>query len=172
MNTTLHVISRSSFTQPHGAGAGFTLIELLITIGITVILLAAALPIFSNLQLSAQVNEASSQLVQNLRFSRSSSVSRVNNSSHGIYFDINPAGQDRYIVFQGSSYSVRNTAYDRVTNLDNSLTLSVALTSGVQEVVFSSAFGMPSATGTMTITHITQGARIISLNEIGKTEIE
>ena len=154
------------------AQVGFTLIELLITIGITVILFAAALPIFSNLQLSARLNESTIQLIQNIRFTRSLSVSRMNNSSHGIYFTINPAGADSYTVFQGTSYAARNTVYDRITVLDSSLILSLSLASGAQEIVFSSAFGVPTKTGTITLTHTTSGTRTISVNAIGKAEIE
>ncbi len=152
--------------------SGFTLIELLITIGITVILLAAAIPIFSNLQLSARLNESTNQLIQNIRLTRSLSVSRTNSSSHGIYFNVNPVGVDSYTVFQGTSYAARNAAYDRITTLDDSLALSLSLASGAQEIVFSAAFGVPNTTGTFTLTHTTTGTRTVSVNAIGKAEQE
>lgn len=151
---------------------GFTLIELLITTGITILLFAAAIPIFSNLQTSTQLNETATQLVQNTRLARQLSIARDQNSSHGIYFDINPNGPDRYILFQGNSFAVRDTAYDRIVSLDSALSLLSSFASGGNELVFSPAFGMPSTYGTMIITHGTNGTRTISLNSIGKVEEE
>ncbi len=151
---------------------GFTLIELLIVSGITLVLVAAAFPIYSNLQSSSQLNEAAAQFLQNLRLERTMSIARLQNASHGIYFDIDPAGPDGYVVFQGASYASRVQSYDHIVRLDAALSLSPALTQGAQEIVFSRAFGLPSATGTIMLTHSIAGERTMTVNAIGTSEYE
>ncbi|MEK7648943.1 MAG: prepilin-type N-terminal cleavage/methylation domain-containing protein [Patescibacteria group bacterium] len=151
---------------------GFTLIELLVVSGITLLLVAAAFPIYSNLQVSSQLNEGAAQLIQNLRLMRTMSAARLHNIPHGIYFDSNPTGPDRYVVFQGTSYAAREQGYDRVVQLDSAISLAPSLTQGSQEIVFSNTFALPSATGTVILTHSVSGARTLSINGAGKAEYE
>lgn len=158
------------FTRPHGTGAGFTLIELLVSLAIIVVLVGAAIPLYSGLQVSAQLNESTDQLLQTMRLARSLSVERRNDSPHGVYFDINPNGADRFIFFQGTSYATRTAGFDRVTTLGNALTLSSALSGGITEIVFSRSRGVPSAIGTISLTHTTGGLRLLSLNSAGMVQ--
>jgi prepilin-type N-terminal cleavage/methylation domain-containing protein len=144
---------------------GFTLTELLIVIGITMILASASLPIYSNLQVSAQLGETSAQVSQALRIARNNSLNRVNSQVHGVKFEI-----DRYILYQGGSYVSRDITYDREVELSDSLSLSTDLFG--DEVVFSKSFGLPNTTGTITLTHDVEGVSTISLNDLGVTEEE
>lgn len=151
---------------------GFTLIELLVSLAIIVVLVGAAIPLYSNLQVSAQLNESTDQLLQTIRLARSLSVERRNDSSYGVYLDINQNGADRFIFFQGTSYAARTVGFDRVTTLDNALTLSSALSGGTTEIVFSRSRGVPSATGTISLIHATGGTRVLSLNSAGMVQQE
>jgi len=159
----------SSTTFPTGkSSAGFTLIELLIVIGITLVLTVAAVPIYGNLQVSAQLNENTSQIVQTMRIARERSSARVNNASHGVYFEINASSADRYILYQGATYATRDTAYDRPTTLDNALTLSTTLIGS--DVAFSKGLSSPTATGTVMLTHDATGSKEIIINGAGLIE--
>jgi len=142
---------------------GFTLIELLIVIGITLVLAGAVSPIYGNLQVSAQLNEESSQIVQAIRLAKEKSSARVNNSQYGVYFQANS-----YTLYQGSAYALRNSSYDRVTTLSDSVTITSTLTGN--EINFSKGLGEPSNTGTVTITHSVSGSRVIDINSLGKVE--
>lgn len=148
---------------------GFTLIELLIVVAIILILVAAAIPIYGNLQVKSQLNENSAQIVQALRTARGRSAARLNNAAHGVYFEINPDNVDKYILYQGSSYAGRNSSYDRETSLGSSLHISTTVTGN--EVNFSKGLGAPN-TGTIILTHDTAGARYISVNSIGMIQDE
>lgn len=152
--------------------AGFTLIELLISIAIMATLISAALPLYSGLQISAQLNESTEQITATLRLARTLSVERKYDSSSGVFFDINQSGPDSIILFAGASYAARNPSYDRRTPFDSALALSSALTSGVSEIVFSRANGLPSATGVIQLTHSVSGSRNISINSAGTIEQE
>lgn len=148
---------------------GITLIELLIVLGIILIAAAVVVPIYGNFSAFAQLNEHSSQLVQILRTARERSVARLNNDSHGVYLQ-----NDRYILYQGSSYGLRESAYDRAVVLDSALSLSWNLSGSGSpgEINFSKGLGLPDKTGTITLIHQVQGSRIISINNWGLIEEE
>jgi len=151
---------------------GFTLVELLIVIAITFILAVSAVPIYGSLQVQAQLNESTSQIVQTLRSARQMSVSGYNNSQHGVYFDVT-AGNDKYILYQGSDYSARDNSYDRETILDGSLPLSfidLSLTGDDVDINFTKNKGKASNTGTVTLTHDVSGQRQIIINSLGVVE--
>src|SRR3989344_2929313 len=86
---------------------GFTIIELLIVLGISIILATAAAPLYGSLQVSAQLNENSSLIIQSLRTARERSIAGYNNIQHGVFFDINTGAVDSYTLYQGSSYVAR-----------------------------------------------------------------
>lgn len=152
-------------TQNHQlkAQGGFTLVELLVVISITLVLAVAAVPIYGNLQVSSQLNENSSLIIQTVRQARERSVARLNNSAHGVYIT-----STSYALYQGSSYATRDSSYDRVTTLDSAVSLSTTLVS--KEVNFSRGIGMPNNIGTITLTHEAQGTKTITINSFGMVE--
>lgn len=151
---------------------GFTLIEVLISLALAILLIGAALPLYTGLQTSSQLNESAGTVVQALRLARTLSVERAQDSGYGVYIESNPATSDRIIFFLGTSYAARNAAYDRVTTFDNAITLTPSLAGGVSEIVFSRVTGTPSSTGTIAIIHATTGSRTLSINSAGAVDYE
>jgi prepilin-type N-terminal cleavage/methylation domain-containing protein len=139
---------------------GFTLVELLVVIGITLVVAVTAVPIYGNLQVSSQLNENSSLIIQTVRTARERSVGRLNNAAHGVYITASA-----YTLYQGASYATRNSSYDRTTTLDSVLTMSTTLAG--DEVNFSKGLGVPNTTGTITLTHDVQGSKTITINSFG-----
>ena len=76
---------------------GFTFIELLIVIAIVLVLVVASAPIYGNLQVSAQLNESTSLIIQTLRTAKARSIAGINNDIHGVSFQI-----DKFTLFQSS----------------------------------------------------------------------
>lgn len=142
--------------------AGFTLVELLIVIGITTILAGVSAVVYGNLQVSTQLNETSYALVQNLRLAREQSIAGLDNVTHGIKFDSN-----NYTLYQGASYLTRQSAYDRVFPIASAIVLTPDLSLPGQEIIFSRGNGMPSATGTVTLSHVVSGTRAVVINDLG-----
>ncbi|MFC1595126.1 Tfp pilus assembly protein FimT/FimU [Patescibacteria group bacterium] len=146
---------------------GFTLIELLIVIGITLLLAAASVPIYGNLQVSSQMHDSVSQIAQTIRTARVRSVARLNNSSHGVYLEINAGSDDRFILYQGSSYIARDIDYDRAISLDEALSISSTFSNN--DINFSRGFGTTTA-GMLTVTHDTGDIANIIVNVYGMAE--
>lgn len=149
---------------------GFTLIELAITIGLGVILVVAAVPIYGNLQVSTQLNEQSALITQTLRSAREQAVAGYNDSAHGVFFHIDPTGADSYVLYQGSSYVTRNTAYDQTKIIESTLSFqnsSFALTGADVDVNFSKSLGVPNNIGTLLINHSVSGQKSITVNSLG-----
>lgn len=150
---------------------GFTLLEFLIALALMVLLLGAALPLYGNLQWTAQLSESAVHAVSDIRLARELSVARQDDSQYGVYFDVNPAGADRFIFFRGATYATRNQSYDRVTTLSERVILTQALSGGGSELVFSKSAGIPSATGTVTMTHSQSNLfRTITVNTYGMVD--
>lgn len=146
---------------------GFTLIEIIISVVLGVILVAAAAPLFVKLQASAQLNESTTQLIQTLRTARGRSIARVNNSRHGVYM-LQSAENDAYVLYQGSSYNTRDANYDRTITLDPIINLTTTLIGN--DINFVLGSGAPDQTGTITLSHETQGTSTIGINSVGKIE--
>lgn len=142
---------------------GISFIEILLVVAITSIAAAASVPIIGNLQKSSQLAQESTQIIQTVRIAKERASSRLNNASHGVYFQ-----PSYYTLYQGASYAVRDSSYDRTLVLDNALSLSTNLTG--DEVNFSKGLGEPDTTGTITLTHSVQGIKIITINSFGKVE--
>ncbi len=142
---------------------GFTLVELAVILSISLILAAASVGIYGNLNISSQLNENTSLIIQTVRAARQNSVSRLNNSSYGVKLE-----QDRYVLYQGGSYQSRDANYDREAVLDKGLSLSTNLANN--EINFSKQIGAPDNSGTITLTHQAGGGRIIAINNLGMIE--
>jgi len=147
--------------------AGFTLVELILVVAIAIVLAAVAVPIYTNLQVSAQLNDSTSLMIQTIRTAKEKSMARISDLSHGVYLSA-----QSYTLYQGSSYIGRDPSYDRTIELDEGLTLGWNLsgTGDANDINFSRSFGLPNKTGTITLTHDVNGVRNISINSYGKTE--
>lgn len=144
--------------------SGFTLIELILVIAITLILVAAASPVYGNFLVSTQLNESSIQIVQLLREARNQSISRQGDSSYGVFF-----ASSNVTSYKGDSYAMRDVSYDYIFVLDNGVSISTTLSGN--EVSYSKGLGVPTSTGTVTITHSTTGTRAVEIGSFGTVEI-
>lgn len=141
------------------------MIELLVVMGIAAIILPAAFPIYSNFQLSSQLNENVSQIVQTLRLAREYSRAGLDDSAYGVYFEIASAGADSYILYQGDSYAERNPEYDRIALMENALAALTTLPEN--EINFAKGAGEPNIDGQITLKSNNNREITISINKLG-----
>jgi len=151
----------------------FTLIELLIVLGISMLLVVISIPIYSQFQIKAQMNDASAQMIQNIRSVRGQSLAGVEGTNHGIYLQIDLLNDDSYILYEGETYATRNVNADREFKLESVLSLSTNGFTKIGENVdinFQKITGTPNESGTITLGHEVFGSRTLQINSIGTIE--
>lgn len=145
---------------------GFTLLEIIIVIGILLLLTAGITAISGKLYLSSQLNESTTQIIQTLRIARERAAARVNDVPHGVYFEAIPAGNDKYVLYQGgATYATRVPSYDLVTALDPALSFSSTV-----DINFTKGTGAVASPATITLNHVNDGPRVITVNAFGVVE--
>lgn len=153
---------------------GFTMTEVLVVISIMIILLLVTLPLYNSFQVSARLNETNVQVAQALRLARERSLAGYNNGQHGIYLENNNDSNDRYIVYQGTSYASRDTGYDRIMTIEGGLNFSFTnldlINNDDVDINFSSGLGVPDNTGTIVVVHNSGKTRSIIISSLGLIE--
>ncbi len=69
------------------------------------------------------------------------------------------------LLFKGISYVGRDQAFDENTSIPTSITIG-----GINDITFSKVFGLPNATGTITLTSQSNETRTITINEKGMVD--
>ena len=124
---------------------GFTLIEILLIMAITVGIFVFSSPYTVKFYNSNLVEESRSGIIDALLQARHNAVLQKNDSDFGVKIN-NDA--HNYVLFQGSTYDSREDTLDDIYYLLDAITVSEPT-----EIVFSKLTGVPSATGTITITY-------------------
>jgi len=147
---------------------GFTYLELILVVALTLIIFTMGTSIYGNLLTITQIHDSSKQITYALRLAQLRSNHRLNNSQHGVYFEINTPGDDRFILYQGNDYSSRDISFDQVNTLGPALSISTTFTG--DEINFTAGTGSPDQTGIITLTHSTSGNKNIIVNQLGMVE--
>jgi len=143
---------------------GFTLLEVVVVVALVVIIATTSFTIQGSILVDTNVDTKTREVVEMLKLAQLRSISRYKDSQWGVYFQVNP-GDDRFIVYKGSSYATRNTAYDMILNLSTNLSFSNITFSG-SEVNFAKITGKTTQTGSVQIVP-TQGNTVtISVNSL------
>ena len=136
---------------------GFTLIELLLSVAMISMIAGISLPVYISFQTRNELATTSSAVVEMLRRAQNYARVGMNDSQWGV-----AVAASSVTLFEGSSYAARDTAQDEVLTLAGSLSAS-----GLGEVVFAELTGVPSTTGTITLTSSTNDTHALTLNAKG-----
>jgi len=138
------------------SGAGFTIIEVVIVFAIFGMLLAIGLPIgldaYRNYLLTSEVRN----LLSILRRAENQAFANNRASPHGLSIQT-----DRFVLFQGSSYALRNQDFD-----EEYLKSGTVTTSGTAEIVFAQISGKPNASATIILSNGLR-SQTITINDEG-----
>ncbi|MEK7649942.1 MAG: prepilin-type N-terminal cleavage/methylation domain-containing protein [Patescibacteria group bacterium] len=150
----------------------FTLPELLITLGLLGLVVAIAVPVVSNLQVSSQLDDVTTEIKMALRTVRTRSEARVGNATHGMLFTLTPGAQSYTLYQVPDGASARDTALDEVRQIPPSMTISTTISGG--DINFSRGSGAPniSTAQSITITHAAGGVRTITITPAGLVDAE
>lgn len=117
----------------------FTIVEILLVVGLFAFLAAVSLPVYSGFidrsNLSSSVNITQAAIIRARKYAQT----QRNNSNWGVYYQ---TGQ--IIVFAGNSYETRDATLDEVTNIPDTIGLTV---DSDREVVFEQITGTPISNG-------------------------
>lgn len=149
------------------------MIELIIVIAIFAILASAALASQGTILVSTYLDSKKNEILLNLRLAQMRSIARFKNSSWGVYFDEDSGGNDdQFVVFNGVNYASRNSTFDIVTTLPDSLSLAnISLNGGGSEVVFEKLTGITSNFGSLQISDVNGNTITVSVNSMGVTDV-
>ena len=137
------------------AKAGFTLLEMLISLAIIASLSALSFPFISSFQKRNDLEVATNTAVQTIRRAQSLSMASEGDSTWGL-----SVISGDIVLYKGANYAARDTTYDE----KYSISTGIAAT-GVTDVSFAKLTGVPSATGTLTLTG--GDTKVITINGKG-----
>src|SRR3989344_3019949 len=92
---------------------GFSLIEVIVVIAILTVLITAPIIAFYSIQKKSDLDNGAQEFASILKLAQNKTLSSENNIQYGVYLDIS-VSPNKYILFQGSSYVLRNISYDQI----------------------------------------------------------
>ena len=142
------------------AEQGFTLLEMLLSVTIIGLLAGLSVPVYESFVRRNDLDLTTQSLASALR--------RAEAYARGVNYDSEwgVAVQSGAItLFRGATYASRNTAFDEVVDIPDSITPS-----GLTEVRFSRVWAQPHTTGAITLSSTTNSTRTVTINAKGMVE--
>jgi Tfp pilus assembly protein FimT len=121
---------------------GFTLIEMILVVALIFYMGFLAVLFYSNFYLKNAASNIAQDIVSSLRKAQTYSMAGRQGGSWGVAFT-----GGNIVLFKGSSYAARNSAFDEITSIPSTLAIA-----GFNETVFSRVTGFPNVTSMITIT--------------------
>ncbi len=134
----------------------FTLIEVVIVAAIFAILITLGLPVGLDAYRNYLLTSETRNLLSILRRAENHAFSNAHASPHGVAIE-----EDRFILFQGTSYASRTAAYD-----EEYLKSGAVTASGTTEIVFSQLSAKPNASATIVLSNELR-SQTITINDEG-----
>lgn len=147
-------------TQRTMNNKGFTLIEVMLSLAIIAIIAGMSVPIYQSFQVKNDLDIAATTIAQTFRRAEMLAQASAGDSSWGVH-----AGSGRIVLFQGTSYATRNSAYDEISDLPLDITAT-----GTTEFIAAHFTGYPVTAGTLTLTSTANETRTITINNYGMVE--
>jgi hypothetical protein len=130
---------------------GFTIIEILLTFGILTIVAGASIPLYHNYQVRSDLGVAEDVVLQGIY--RARVLTQTGQEDDVWSYNIGSG-----VVFKGTNYVGRDTAYDELFVVPESVIIS-----GVASISFSRVYGVPSPTGDVVLTSLNDEKRYIPI---------
>ncbi len=152
---------------------GITLIELLVGIGILIILAAMSALAFRYFQRESDLNNSTKEIIAILRLAQNKTLASEGASQYGVFFNTSTTPH-QYILFKGSDYALRDTSFDEIHKLPQTIEIyEIDLQEG-SEVVFNRLTGTTNQSGSISLRLISETSRtktiyITSSGQVGLT---
>ncbi len=140
---------------------GFTLVELLVVLAIGTMLLSLTLPIGLRFYQTQVVDEATTDMVLDLRRASAEARAGRGGTAFGVRFFPN-----HYVTFVGDSYVARDLSRERIVTLP----LSGVIVASPEEFVFMPFSGVSNATGTLVLS-LFGVTRVVAVDTLGTVSV-
>ncbi len=142
------------------SAGGFTLIEMLLSVAIIGMLGLISIPVYQSLQVRNDADLMAQTIAHNLRRAELLSAGGVGDNSWGIYI-----ASSTMILFQGPTYSGRDSSFDEITNIPASLFVF-----GLSTIIFEKYSGNPQSVGAIFVSSTAGDVKTININNKGMIE--
>lgn len=140
---------------------GFTLLEMLLSVVIIGVLAGVSLPLYNSFLARNDLDIATQQVAETFR--RAQIYARGMKSDSA--WSVERPSSSQVTLFIGTVYSGHDTAFDETITLSGGITAS-----GLSHVEFAKLTGLPSTTGTITLTTGVGETKDITINAQGMVE--
>ena len=143
---------------------GISIIELLVVFAGIILLVLIILPQFSKLRENQVLKTAVNDTLSALNKARGKTLASFNSSSYGVHFQ-----SDKAIIFSGTAFSAPASDNEDINIISPASITNVTLNSvsgSSGEMYFNRLTGMPSKTGTITISS-PSFSKIITISSTG-----
>ncbi len=154
----------SPFTSHLSPSRGFTLIELLVVIVIISILGSMSAVFYSRFLTQSNVSSVQDKLLGSFRKAQMYAMMSRQAGDWGVHYE---SSTNKIILFQGSTYGSRNTAFDESTNVASSINFGTFTDVTFSRITGLPKNGIPSNTPTITITGPNNTNKTIIINSQG-----
>lgn len=141
---------------------GFTLIEVLVIIGIVIILMAITILNYRFFLKETDLDQSTEEIINILRLAQNKTLASEGASQYGVYFD-RAVSPNQYTLFKGTSYALRETAFDRVYELPKEIEIYEINLDGGYEVIFNRIIGDTSQAGNLSLRLIDNPSKTITI---------
>lgn len=136
------------------------MVEMALSLTLLSMITGMIVPMYRTFMVRNDLDIATFTLVQNLRRAQSLSQSSDGDMTWGMH-----VGVGSILVFKGANYVLRDSSFDENTSIPSTI-----VPAGPTEIVFSKGTGLPTATGTFTLTSQFNETRTITINEKGMVD--
>lgn len=133
------------------------MIEMLLSIAIISLITGIGTPVYQSFQNRNELDVAAVTFAQSLRRAQVLARSSDGDTSWGV-----AVLSSSITLFKGASYASRDTDYDELSTMSDGITIT-----GTSEYVFDKFTGLPTTTGTLTLTSVNNETRDITINDKG-----
>lgn len=144
---------------------GISVIELLVLIAVLGIIFSIVIPQFSKMRENQVLKSGVQDILSSIDKARSQTLSSLSSSEYGVHFQ-----SDKVIIFKGKIFSAV-AGDNEIINIISPATIStITLTGGGADIYFNRLSGVPSTSGTVTIS-TTSYSKIITISATGVASI-
>lgn len=148
---------------------GMTIMELLVIVTVIGILVLIVLPQFSKIRENQVLKSGVQDILSSINKARAQTLSSLDSSEYGIYFQI-----DKVIIFKGIDFS-ENSPDNEIINIVSPASITNVILNDVGgssgNLYFNRLSGSPSKTGDVTIS-TTSYSKIITISATGVASVD